>query len=74
MFAKAISRWQKKIGSLHATVILQAFLSSADFFHKFFKTFFQEHHQSAKQFGPRLGLTFCHSYSGSKLLAKDISS
>ena len=35
------------------------YLLSADFFFKidFFKKFFQEYHQSVKQFGPRSGLT-----------------
>ena len=39
------------------------YLSSADFFLKinFFKKFFQEYHQSVKQFGPRSGLTFCRA-------------
>ena len=27
----------------------------------YFKKFFQEYHQSVKQFGSRSGLTFCHS-------------
>ena len=39
----------------------------------FFKKFFWEHYQSGKQFGPRSGLTFCHSRSWSKLFAKVIS-
>ena len=40
----------------------------------FFKiNFFQEHHQSFKQFGSRSGPTFCGSQSGSKQLATVIS-
>ena len=40
-------------------VIFHAFLSYADFFQNhFFKKFFQEYHQSVKQFGSRSGLTF----------------
>ena len=38
----------------------------------FFKIFFQKHYQSVKQFGSRPGLTFCLSWSGSKLFAKVI--
>ena len=41
------------------------FLLAADFFKinflVFFKKFFEEYHQSAKQFGSRLGLTFCYA-------------
>ena len=39
----------------------------------FFKNFFQEHYQSVKQFGSRSGLTFCQSWSGSKLFPKVIN-
>ena len=39
----------------------------------FFKNFFQEYHQSVKQFGFRSGPTFCRAWSGSKLFAKVIS-
>ena len=48
------------------------FLSSADLFQNqhFFKKFFQEYHQSVKQFGSRSGPTFCQAWSGSKLFAK----
>ena len=34
------------------------------------KKFFQEYHQSVKQFGSRSSLTFCQAWSGSKLFAK----
>ena len=38
------------------------FLSSAEFFQmNFFEKFFQEYHQSVKQFGSRSGPTFCLS-------------
>ena len=36
------------------------------------KKFFHEHYQSVKQFGSRSGLTFCGSWSGSKLFEKVI--
>ena len=39
----------------------------------FFEIFFQEYHQSVKQFGSRSGPTFCRAWSGSKLFAKVIS-
>ena len=39
----------------------------------FFKKFFQEYHQSVKQFGSRSGPTFCPAWSGSKLFVKVIS-
>ena len=39
----------------------------------FFKKFFQEHYQSVKQFGSKSGLTFCWSWSWSRLFAKAIS-
>ena len=56
-------------------IFMLIFLSPADFFFKinFFKTLFQEHYQSVKQFGSRSGPTFCRSWSGSKPFAKDIS-
>ena len=37
------------------------------------KKLFQEYHQSVKQFGSRLGPTFCWASSGPKLVAKVIS-
>ena len=42
----------------HMCLGLHAFLSSADFFEKFF----QEYHHSVKQFGPRLGPTVRKGY------------
>ena len=33
-----------------------------------FEKFFEEYHQSVKQFGSRSGSTFCRAQSGSKLL------
>ena len=36
----------------------------------FFKNFFQEYHQSIKQFGSRSGLTFCQAWPGSKTVCK----
>ena len=38
-----------------------------------FKTIFQGHDQSIKQFGSRSGPTLCRVWSGSKLFAKIIS-
>ena len=38
-----------------------------------FEKFFQEYHQSVKQFGSGSGPTFCRAWSGSKLFAKFIS-
>ena len=48
---------------------------SADFFLKIniFKKLFQEHYQSVRQFGSKSRLTFCRSWSRSKLFAKAIS-
>ena len=43
------------------------------FQNQLFKKFFQEHYQSVKWFGYRSGLTFCLSWSGSKLFSKVIS-
>ena len=53
-------------------VIFHAFSWSANFFFKinYFKKFFQEYHQSVKQFGSRSGPTFCLAWSGSKLFTK----
>ena len=48
-------------------------MSSADFFFKIFKKFFQEHYQRVKQFGSRSGPTFCWSWSWSKLFANAFS-
>ena len=43
-------------------IILHAFLSSADFFqNQLFKKFFQQYHQSAKQFGSMSGLMLCQA-------------
>ena len=39
----------------------------------FFENFFQEYHQSVKQFGSRSGPTSCRAWSGSKLFAKVIN-
>ena len=47
--------------SLHAEQFSTLFLSSAVFFLQNFKAFFQEFHQSVKQFASRSGLTQCRA-------------
>ena len=45
-----------------------------DFFKVYlFKQIFREHYQSVEQFGPRSVLTFCKTWSGSKLFENIIS-
>ena len=55
----------KFIETLHAEIIFQNIF--------FFENFFHKYHQRVKQFGSGSGLTFCRSWSGPKLFAKDIS-
>ena len=52
---------------------LHAFLLCADFFSKsifFFEKLFEDYHQSVMQFRSRPGQTFCRTWSGSNLFAK----
>ena len=60
------------IGNGECWVILHASLSSADFFFKinFFEKFFQEYHQSVKQFGSRSGPTIVGPDLGLNCLQK----
>ena len=60
--------------SLHAGKFFIIFCRLLIFFKiDIFKKFFQDYHQSAKQFGPRSGPTFSRAWSGSNLFAEIIS-
>ena len=52
--------------------VFHELLLSADFFllNELFQIFFQEYHQSVKQFGSRSGMTFHNARSGSNCLQK----
>ena len=73
-YSPALEFWgQNIVYSLHAGYFFIIFYCLQIYFKiNIFKNFFQEYHQSVKQYGFRLGLTFGQAWSVPKLFAKVI--